>query len=447
MSAITNPSPVAVPTPERIAPQPIKAPVEPPSRPKWVTWAVLAAVFALAGVAYLMVRSRPEQQAARAAVRTVKVEPGLFQRALRLTGTTAARNFATITAPMMRGPDSGRNLVLISLAPAGSIVKKGDLIAVIDSQPIKDHVDDLDTLVQQANADVKQRKAEQAIEMENLRQTVRAAKAEWEKAKLDNGAAEIRMPIDKELLQLAVQEAAEQYKELQAELATTVEKQRAEIRILEYTRDRHAMHRDRHKRDVTRFTIHAPIGGLVVMQTIWRQGDMGQIQVGDQVWPGQPFMKIVDSNSMQVEARINQVESENVRIGQEARVNFDAFPGLHLRGRVHSVGAMGVGGWRENYYIRTIPVVISILGSDSRVIPDLSASADVVLGQKDQVLSAPLEAVSSEGGKSLVYVKQGDRFVTREVRLGERNNTQAEILAGLKAGDEIALARPATGKS
>jgi len=408
----------------------------------------LAAVVSIAGLAYLALRGRAAQQAGPfTTVRTAKVIAGPFQRVLRVTGTTAARNFATVTAPMMRGPDSGRNLVLVELVPAGSIVKKGDLVADIDAQPIKDHVDDLDVLVHQAEGDVTKRKAEQAIEMENLRQTVRAAKAALDKAKLDNQAAEIRMPIDKELLQLAIQEADAQYKELQSELVTTEAKHRAEIRILEYTRDRHAMHRDRHRRDITRFTVHAPIGGLVVMQTIWRGGDMGQVQQGDQVWPGQPFLKIVDTNSMQVEASINQAESEELRIGQPARVNFDAFPGVHFNGKVHSVGAMGVGGWRENYYIRTIPVMISILGSDNRVIPDLSASGDVVLDQKDNVLVAPLEAVNSEGGRNVVYVKQGDQFLPREVQLGERNNTQAEILAGLKPGDEVALARPVAGKS
>jgi len=440
MSAIFNPSPVE--TPKSVRPAPVEPAAAPPSRWKW--WVAVGAVVLAGAVAYFVLRGATQQPAAQSTMRTAKVFVGTLDRVLRVTGTTAARNFASITAPMMRGPDSGRNLVLIKLATAGTVIQKGALLAEIDAQPIKDHVDDLDALVTQANADIKKRQAEQAIELETLRQTVRAAQAALDQAKLVNGAAEIRMPIDKELLQLGIQESDAQYKELQTELATTAEKQRAEIRVLEYTRDRHARHRDRHRRDVTRFTMHAPIGGLIVMQSIWRSGDFGQIQEGDQVWPGQPFMKIVDSNSMQVEARINQVESEDVHIGQPARVNFDAFPGLHLEGKVRSVGAMGVAGWNENYYIRNLPVVISLEGTDSRVIPDLSASGDIVVGHKDNVLVAPLEAVETEGGKPVVYVKRGGSFARRAVQVGERNNTQVEILAGLGAGDEVALGRPAT---
>jgi HlyD family secretion protein len=440
MSAIFNPSPVE--TPKGLAPARVdSATAAPPSRWKW--WVAVGAVLLVGVAAYLVFRGHTQQPATQGTARTATVVVGTLDRVLRVTGTTTARNFASITAPMMRGPDSGRNLVLIKLATAGTMIRKDSLLAEIDAQPIKDHVDDLDVLVTQANADIKKRQAEQAIEMETLRQTVRAAKAALDKAKLDNGAAEIRMPIDKELLLLGIQEAEAQYKELQSELATTAEKQRAEIRVLEYTRDRHTRHRDRHRRDVTRFTMHAPIGGLIVMQSVWRSGDFGQIQEGDQVWPGQPFMKIVDSNSMQVEARINQVESEDVHIGQPARVNFDAFPGLRLEGKVRSVGAMGVGGWNENYYNRSIPVVISLESSDSRVIPDLSASGDIVIRHRENVLLAPLEAVETEGGKPVVYVKRGGSFGRRAVQVGERNNTQAEILAGLRAGDEIALGRPA----
>jgi multidrug efflux pump subunit AcrA (membrane-fusion protein) len=442
MSAIIHSSPVPAPPLERVAAQPAPPP---PSRAKlWIALGVTVLVGAVAGA---LVWGRTQQPAASVTVRTAKVFNGPLERVLRVTGTTAARSFASVTAPMMRGPDSGRDLVLIKLATAGSIVKKGDLIAKIDAQTAKDHVDDVEALVVRADADIKQRKAEQAIEMENVRQSVRAAKAEMDKAKLDQGATEIRMPIDKELLQLAVDQAAAQYKELESELAMTAEKQRAEIRVLEYTRDRHARHRDRHRRDVTRFTMRTPIGGLVVMQSVWRSGDFGQIQEGDQVWPGQPFMKIVDTRSlMQVEARINQVESEDVRIGQPVTVNFDAFPGLHLNGKVYSVSAMGVGGWRDNYYLRTLPVVITIEGSDSRVIPDLSASGDILLGRKENAVIAPREAVRSEGGKQVVYVKRGGGFAPREVRMGERNNTQVEILAGLRAGDEVALGPPAAEK-
>ncbi len=409
----------------------------------WLGIAGVIAVLAFAGLRFGA--QRPSTNTAGSTgLRTVKVSAGAATRVMRVSGSTAARNFSSILAPMMRGPDSGRALILIYLAKSGSYVKKGEVVAQIDAQSVKDHVDDINSQVQQADSDIKKRKAEQAIEMENLRQNLRVAKSNLDKAKLDAGAAPIRTEIDKEILGLGVEEADATYKELQTDLATTEQKHKSEIRILEYTKDRHTRHRDRHKGDVEKFTINAALGGLVVMESVFRGGEMGQIQQGDQVSPGQPFMKIVDVNSMQLEATVNQVESEGIRIGQPAELHFDAFPDLKLPGKVYSVGAMGVGGFRQNYYLRNIPVRISILGHDPRIIPDLSSSADVVLGTQDKAVMVPLEAVYTDNGKSVVFVKEGDEFKEKPVEVGLRTYTQAAVVAGLQAGEEVALGRPET---
>jgi HlyD family secretion protein len=437
VSAIVNP-PAA---PEIPGPEP--APAVPPHASRWKWLAAALLIVSLVIVGYLA-RPRPAKKPAPAvAIRTVRVSGGPFVTTLRIAGTTAAHNFANVAAPMMRGPDSGRDLILMKLVKAGAYVKKGEIIAEIDAQSIKDHVNDINTLVIQADADVRKRKAEQAIEMETLRQTVRLAKAQVEKAKLDVGAAEIRSVIDQEQLKLAVEEAEATYKQVQQDLATTAALHHAELRILELTRDRHAHHRDRHAADVKLFTMHAPVSGLAVMETIWRGGDMGQVQEGDDVDPGEPFMKIVDTSEMTLEGSINQVEAELIHIGQVAEVGLDAFPGLRLKGTVRSVGALAQGSWRQNDYIRSIPVTIALETTDQRVIPDLSAFAEVVLSRKDDALQLPAEAVQTAGGQAAVYVKTGEQFSRRAVRIGLHNNTRVEVIAGLVLGEEVALQQPA----
>ena len=81
------------------------------------------------------------------------------------------------------------------------------------------------------------------------------------------------------------QEADARYKQLQNDVNLRKQSNEAEIRILELTAERHQRHHDRHVVDVSRFTIHAPISGLAVMSTIWREGEMGQVRQGDQVRP------------------------------------------------------------------------------------------------------------------------------------------------------------------
>jgi HlyD family secretion protein len=445
MSAIHGLSPAPLRTPEPLI---TAVPPAPPKKRSWLrVWVLLALVVGGAGAVYQFIAKPKAQSRAlqTAAIRTAKVTSGPIQRIIRLTGSTSAKNFASIAAPMMRGPDSGRALILIQVADSGAKVKKGDVVARIDAQAMVDHVDDLSATIDQAEADIRRRKAEQAMTWENLQQDIRVAKANLEKAKLDLSASEVRTPVDAEILKLAAEEAAATYKEKLTDLPTQKISFGAELRILELTKDRHVRHRDRHKYDIERFTIHAPIDGLVVMQSIWRGTDMGQIQTGDQIAPGQPFMKIVDISGMQMEAVASQVESDEMRVGEPANVTFDAFPGLRLKAKVSTLGAIATGGWWSNYYLRTVRVYLTILDGDNRVIPDLSAAASVAVDQTGNALLVPREAVEIKDGKPFVRIRAGDRYEARDVKLGMSDNIHVAVLEGLHAGDEVALDPPQAG--
>ncbi|HLJ51436.1 MAG TPA: HlyD family efflux transporter periplasmic adaptor subunit, partial [Bryobacteraceae bacterium] len=339
-----------------------------------------------------------------------------------------------INAPELRGPENN-NLILMKLVKPGAVVKKGEIIAQVDAQSTKDHIDDVTETVRQARADVDKRKAEQAIEWETLQQTIRQSKSDMEKARLDAKEAPILTPIEKELLQLSVDETEARYKQLQQNLAFQKASFAAELRILEITRERQERHLARHTHDIQKFTVAAPMDGIAVMQQVWRGGDMGQIQEGDQVYPGQLFMKVVDSKSLQLEATINQAESSELRIGQKVTVRLDAFPDLQLPGTVYSIGALATGSWGQNYYIRTVPVVIHIEASDNRLIPDLSGSGDVVVAQAENVLTVPRAAVRNG---NTVLVRSGGRFVEKTVTTGIQSEMYTSITDGLNAGDEVA---------
>jgi multidrug efflux pump subunit AcrA (membrane-fusion protein) len=331
------------------------------------------------------------------------------------------------------------DLILIKLASSGSYVKKGEVVAQIDAQTIQDHIDDLNDTIEAAQADVSKRKAEQAIEWENLQQTLRVRKAEYDKAKLEARGAEVKTDIEKQLLQLSLDEAEAAYNQQQSDLKFKKSAHDADVKILQLTMERHVRHRDRHLIDIKRFTMTAPMAGLVVMSPFFRSGEMTQFQLGDRVFPGQGFMKIVDPKSMQVEATMNQSESSELRIGQHASIHLDAFQGMTFDGRIYSLGALAVGGGRQNYYVRTVPVRLTIEGSDPKLIPDLSASADILVDRVDNKPIVPLAAISTGNGANYAYVKKGETFEKRKVELGLTNDTHAAVLSGLVPGDEVKL--------
>jgi hypothetical protein len=79
---------------------------------------------------------------------------------------------------------------------------------------------------------------------------------------------------------------------------------------------------------------------------------------------------------------------------------------------------------------------------DPRVIPDLSASADVVIETASQAPVVPLAAVFNDSGDSFVFLRGPSGWVRKEVELGLTNHVAAAARSGLRKGDVVALRRP-----
>ena len=367
-----------------------------------------------------------------------------------------ARSFAPIVAPRMmgRGGEGGTQMILLKLAPAGSRVKKGDVIAEFDRQFQLTHIDDHEAQVVQAEADISKRKAELAILRQASVQALRVAKAEMEKAQLDLKTAEVRSAIDAEKLKLAVEETTARYKQQAAEVPLMEQSHAAAIRSLEYKRDEQKIGLRRSERNAERLIIRAPMDGVAVMQTTFRGNQPGTVQEGDQVFPGSFFMQVIDPSAMILNAAVNQTQSQEFRLGQRAEIRLDAFAGQAWPGRLISLGAMaggsayGMRGGSRALFVKQIPVRFSIAARDARIIPDLSGSATVLVSSEKDALIAPREALEEQDGKTYVRVRrpQGG-WERRTVELGLANATHVVVRAGLKAGDEVALEAPSPGNN
>ncbi len=441
MSAEPKLAPVAPAPAPPAKPTLVPAPQTPRSHTG--VWIVLT-ILAVGMAAFLLYRSRAQSSQAASApgFRTLKVASGAASPLLRVTGSTSARVYASINAPVMMGPDSGRGLLLQSVAKSGSMVKAGDVVAQLDTQAIQDHADDVAALVQQADDTIKRRRADQSIEIENLRQSILSAKAVWDKAKLDYSARDIRTDIDREILKLNVDEAEASYNNLVLALALTQKKFVSQMVLLQSQKEQQVRHHTRHVRDVQNFTIHAPINGLVVLNTIFRGGDFAQVQEGDQLSPGQPFAKVVDIRTMELDGSVNQSESQTVRIGQTARVHLDAFPQLEFAGKIlqhRRAGRfrrvqrlLGPQSASENRHRRLRSATDS--GSFGQRRPAARHTQDGHAGTTRSLGNL----VARYHGRST----RGHRLEGSSSRRGVRTNTTAIITSGLHPGDEIAVAHP-----
>lgn len=336
------------------------------------------------------------------------------------------------------------------MADAGAHVKKGDVIAAFDRENMLNRLDDFETTVRQSQSRIKKLQGDLEVNHKSHQQLIAVAKAEYDKARLDYQKAAVVSAIEAERFKLAMEEAEAKHKQLLQEVRHVETSLRAQMRVAEINMAQANSELRRAQANLDRLLVKAPMAGIVVLYTTWRGGEMTQIKQGDAVGAGQTFMKVVDTSSMILESRVNQVDAEKIRVGQRATVRFDAYPDLRLPARVYAVGAMASASGFLGAYVKEIPVRLKLEALDPRVIPDLSVSVDLVLESEASATLVPAGALftDQDSGALHVFVKDGAGWARRPVEVGLRNFVEAAIRSGVRAGEVVAqdwpLARPAT---
>jgi HlyD family secretion protein len=434
-------------------------------------WGILVVALVLgSGAAYYLKTQNDAKVAAKGSlvsVSTAVVGLGDLHATVRVNGTVNAQNFAALMAPRILGSRSGLNrggdsgsintgggggggggpmgdfsLVLMKLAKPGVHVKTGEVVAEFDPQNQLQRLDDYrDSAVQQENM-VKKMLANLAAVKEAHDQSVRAAKAAWQKAVLDLQTAAVRSAIDAEKFKLTVEESDATYKQLLAEADLVDASQVAQIRVSQLNRDQSKIEVARADANVRKMTVKAPMDGIVVMQSIVRNGEFGQIREGDQVAAGQPFVSIVDPTSMVLNATVNQVDAEKLRLGMKSVIHLDAYPDIELPGTLVGIGAMAKASTFRARFVGEIPIRLKLEKTDPRVIPDLTGSAEIILSVERNTMIAPVSSVFAEESGAYVFVQGSDGWIKKKVELGLPSFTMVAIRSGLQKGDVIALQRP-----
>jgi HlyD family secretion protein len=335
--------------------------------------AALAVALVVAMVFALVFRHTRSKAAGLASQSSL--EPAAATQTFRLKGMTAAVETRAIQAPLIAGQQVG-TLTITKLIPSGTRVRRGDLLVEFDRQAqLRDSIDkqaqadDLNQQVIEAQAKEDAARAKDETEILEAQDSLAKAKLEMEKV-------ELLSRIDAEKAKEDLDEA----KATLAQLTQTFDLKRkaalASIRILEIQHDRMRETMLHAQANSSLMEIHSPIDGIVVFNTIWKQGNMGEVQEGDQVRPGVPFMQVVDPAIMEVRVPVNQEDLLGLKIGEKALVHLDAYTDLVLPARLESVDPMGTPG-DFSPKLRNFSATFSIQGHDPRLMPDLSAAIDV----------------------------------------------------------------------
>ena len=172
--------------------------------------------------------------------------------------------------------------------------------------------------------------------------------------------------------------------------------------------------------------VRAPFAGVVARR---------DVEPGESVSPGQPLMSVYAPGALRIEVAVPQTRAEAIRRDPRARV---LLPGGRevVPAKVTVFPVADVATHSVNVRIELPDLdVAPAPGTTAKVVFDADATA---AGSTGGILRIPLSAVAQRGELSGVYVRQDDRLLLRQLRLGSQAGDMVEVISGLTAGDKVA---------
>ncbi len=177
----------------------------------------------------------------------------------------------------------------------------------------------------------------------------------------------------------------------------------------------------------------APFDGIVAEVN----GEIGEFVTPSPVGVATPpAIDLIDMRCVYISAPIDEVDAPKIRTGMPARISLDAFRGRVFTGHVRRIAPYVLARAKQ---ARTVDVEAEFdnPGESRDMLPGYSADIEIIVAEKADVLRVPTEAIL-EGDKVLVF-RDGEPLEQRRIETGLGNWEWTEVVAGLKAGEEVVV--------
>ncbi|MCF8322463.1 MAG: efflux RND transporter periplasmic adaptor subunit [Flavobacterium sp.] len=225
------------------------------------------------------------------------------------------------------------------------------------------------------------------------------------------------------------------------------------------------------KDNLGRTTIYAPADGTISMLNV----ELGERVLGTQQMAGTEILRVANLNNMEVEVDVNENDIVKIKVGDAAKVEVDAYLKKQFKGIVTSISnsasttltADQVTNFKVKVRILKESYLELVEGKPltySPFRPGMTATVDIITKTKANVLAIPIssvviksdttavkknetdkfieeenenEPVKSDKKLECVFVKVGDKAKIRIIKTGIQDDTNIEVISGLKKGDTV----------
>ena len=176
-------------------------------------------------------------------------------------------------------------------------------------------------------------------------------------------------------------------------------------------------------------TLTAPFDGVVASV---------DVDEGDTISATTAIIHLVDLNTLELIVEVDEIDMPGVGLGQRAIITVDAVVGVELEGKVTFIPPEA----KEKTGLVLYDVEISFdVPQDLGLRGGMSATADIVIDERSDVLLVPNQAITLDNqGNSVVTVMVNELTQEKKVVIGISNGSHTEILGGLNEGEIVVVA-------
>ena len=152
---------------------------------------------------------------------------------------------------------------------------------------------------------------------------------------------------------------------------------------------------------------------------------------------GMSVIHLIDTDIMELEVEIDEIDIADVKTGQKAIIEVDALPALLLEGEVTSISTLSIEMGGLVLYEVTIGFDVP-QGYNLKI--GMSAIADIILEGRSNVLLVPNRAITQDSqGNPVMKVMVNEEIEERPVVTGISDGFNTEIVSGLSEGDVVVI--------
>ena len=211
--------------------------------------------------------------------------------------------------------------------------------------------------------------------------------------------------------------------------------------------------------NLRRTTIYAPTSGIISSLSV----EAGERVVGTAQMAGTEMMRIANLNAMEVQVDVSENDVLRVELGDKVEISVDAYIDRTFQGVVTHIANSATNantGSLTSDQVTNFIVKANIVSESYKDLispqkrypfrPGMSASVDITTKTKENILSVPIQAVTTripkrEDGTTannvdpieVVFVVSGDSTIQTEVKTGIQDDDYIEVLSGINSGTTV----------